>query len=97
MYKKNLTITNLFRVVISVLLLWILFSINNINKSIVDLGANVDAVYNELSSELSYIAEDFEYLKVNNALDADLIREAIIDLFKSTKQTNEGTQWTLEK
>jgi hypothetical protein len=92
MYKKNLTITNLFRVVISVLLLWILFSINNINKSIVDLGANVDAVYNELSSELSYIAEDFEYLKVNNALDADLIREAIIDLFKSTKQTNEGTQ-----
>jgi hypothetical protein len=92
MYKKNLTITNLFRVVISVLLLWILFSINNINKSIVDLGANVDAVYNELSSELSYIAEDFEYLKVNNALDADLIREAIIDLFKSTKQTNKGTQ-----
>ena len=92
MYKKNLTITNLFRVVISVLLLWILFSMNNINKSIVDLGANVDAVYNELSSELSYIAEDFEYLKVNNALDADLIREAIIDLFKSTKQNNEGTQ-----
>ena len=64
----NTTLTTLFRAILIVLLLWIGYSINSIHSRLDDLGANIDAVYNELSTEMGSISQDFDYFKIDNAL-----------------------------
>ena len=83
----NTTLTTLFRAILIVLLLWIGYSINSIHSRLDDLGANIDAVYNELSTEMGSISQDFDYFKIDNALVIDLLESTIIN-----KHNNEGTQ-----
>jgi|TARA_B110000196_G_C20973535_1_gene579909 hypothetical protein len=82
----NTTLTTLFRAILIVLLLWIGYSINSIHSRLDDLGANIDAVYNELSTEMGSISQDFDYFKIDNALVIDLLESTIIN------KHNEGTQ-----
>ena len=83
----KITLLTLFRTILIVLLFWIGFSINSMLNRLDDLGANIDAVYNELSTEMGSISQDFDYFKIDNALVIDLLESTIIN-----KHNNEGTQ-----
>ena len=76
-----------FRVIFIMLLLWIGYSINEVNKRIDDMSANLDAIYNELSTEMGSISEEFDYWKIDNLLVIDLLES--INNKQTTKENNE--------
>jgi len=76
-----------FRVIFIMLLLWIGYSINEVNKRIDYMSANLDAIYNELSTEMGSISEEFDYWKIDNLLVIDLLES--INNKQTTKENNE--------
>jgi hypothetical protein len=84
---EQLKLKNLFKVIFIMLLLWIGYSLNEVNKRIDYMSANLDAIYNELSTEMGSISEEFDYWKVDNLLVIDLL-ESIINKH-NTKDNNE--------
>tara|TARA_B100000809_G_C15124422_1_gene525606 strand:- start:1316 stop:1582 length:267 start_codon:yes stop_codon:yes gene_type:complete len=78
-----------FRVIFIVLLLWIGYSINEVNKRIDYMSANLDAIYNELSTEMGAITTEFDYWKIDNLLVIDLLESIINNNKQTTKENNE--------
>jgi hypothetical protein len=86
-YNKKRIFGISFRVIFIMLLLWIGYSINEVNKRIDDMSANLDAIYNELSTEMGSISEEFDYWKIDNLLVIDLLES--INNKQTTKENNE--------
>tara|TARA_B110001454_G_scaffold208514_1_gene221090 strand:+ start:1186 stop:1440 length:255 start_codon:yes stop_codon:yes gene_type:complete len=83
---EHINLKNTFRVIFIMLLLWIGYSLNEVNKRIDHMGSNLDAIYNELSTEMGDISEHFDNFIIDNLL--------VIDLLDSINNNNkqEGTQ-----
>ena len=86
-YNKKRIFGISFRVIFIMLLLWIGYSINEVNKRIDYMSANLDAIYNELSTEMGSISEEFDYWKIDNLLVIDLLES--INNKQTTKENNE--------
>lgn len=82
-----MNIRNIFKLSFIVLLVWIGFSINKLSDRVDHLGAHIDAMYNELSTEMLYISEDWKFARVDNLLVIELL-ESIINKH-NTKDNNE--------
>ena len=80
-------IRNIFKLSFIVLLVWIGFSINKLSDRVDHLGAHIDAMYNELSTEMYSISEDWKFARVDNLLVIELL-ESIINKH-NTKDNNE--------
>lgn len=83
----KMNIQNIFKLSFIVLLVWIGFSINKLSDRVDHLGAHIDAMYNELSTEMLYISEDWKFARVDNLLVIELL-ESIINKH-NTKDNNE--------
>ena len=83
----KMNIQNIFKLSFIVLLVWIGFSINKLSDRVDHLGAHIDAMYNELSTEMLYISEDWKFARVDNLLVIELL-ESIINKH-NTKDSNE--------
>lgn len=83
----KMNIRNIFKLSFIVLLVWIGFSINKLSDRVDHLGAHIDAMYNELSTEMLYISEDWKFARVDNLLVIELL-ESIINKH-NTKDNNE--------
>jgi len=85
---EQTNIKNIFRVILIVLLLWIGHSIYKLSDRIDHLGSHIDAMYNELSTEMYYISEEWRIARVDNLLVIELL-ESIINKQHNTKDNNE--------
>jgi hypothetical protein len=83
----KINIRNIFKLSFIMLLVWIGFSINKLSDRVDHLGAHIDAMYNELSTEMLYISEDWRFARVDNLLVIELL-ESIINKH-NTKDNNE--------
>lgn len=83
----KMNIRNIFKLSFIVLLVWIGFSINKLSDRVDNLGAHIDAMYNELSTEMYSISEDWRFARVDNLLVIELL-ESIINKH-NTKDSNE--------
>ena len=84
----KMNIRNIFKLSFIVLLVWIGFSINKLSDRVDHLGAHIDAMYNELSTEMYYISEEWRIARVGNLLVIELL-ESIINKQHNTKDNNE--------
>ena len=83
----KINIRNIFKLSFIMLLVWIGFSINKLSDRVDHLGAHIDAMYNEISTEMLYISEDWRFARVDNLLVIELL-ESIINKH-NTKDNNE--------
>lgn len=87
---KHLSLTNLFRALVIVLLLWIAVAISKLHTATDNLEMYLDSIYNELSLVIQDIDDKIEDSKYNQIFD-------MLDDIMDENKTQEGTKWTQAK
>lgn len=82
---KHLSLTNLFRALVIVLLLWIAVAISKLHTATDNLEMYLDSIYNELSFVIQDIDDKIEDSKYNQIFD-------MLDDIMDENKTQEGTK-----